>query len=131
MTINAASITQLYQAPSPSLNREAQEGGRETTFIIVASQAGISAEPDNAAYSASKFALIGWARSMRTAALRQGIRIHVASPGCTERPSSCPPRKRSPPPRGLRPKRSCNDASRESPLADSPAPSKQPPLSST
>jgi NAD(P)-dependent dehydrogenase (short-subunit alcohol dehydrogenase family) len=80
MSINAESVVDLFGIARPAL------AVARGSFVVVASQAGLVAEPDNAAYSASKFALVGWASRMRALVEPEGIRIRVTSPGCTETP---------------------------------------------
>ncbi|MEU4673447.1 hypothetical protein AB0F91_37215 [Amycolatopsis sp. NPDC023774] len=50
----------------------------------VASQAGSVGEPDNAAYSASKFPAVGWIRHLAGQASEQDGTYHVLCAGCTE-----------------------------------------------
>ncbi|MEN2742689.1 SDR family NAD(P)-dependent oxidoreductase [Microbacterium sp. X-17] len=87
MAINAESVVRLFSAVEADLIQSPSAGQPiSSTFVIVSSQAGLIAEADNVAYSSSKFALIGWARSRRRALLRRGIAIRIAAPGCTETP---------------------------------------------
>lgn len=74
--VNFASVTALFTA-----TRAALESARGR-FVAVSSQAGLLGEANNSAYSAAKFALIGWAREVDT----PGVSIHVLCPGCTESP---------------------------------------------
>jgi NAD(P)-dependent dehydrogenase (short-subunit alcohol dehydrogenase family) len=80
MRINGETVPLLLESTRAGLR--AASG----TFMIVSSQAGIVAERENLAYSASKFALIGWARALRSELAAEGIRIRVLAPGCTETP---------------------------------------------
>lgn len=78
MDINASSVFALYER----INRKLAERGG--SFIVVSSQAGLVGEAGNAVYSASKFALIGWARAV---SLHAGApRIRVVCPGMIETP---------------------------------------------
>lgn len=75
LSVNAASVPGLLTAVRPHLRRPA-------VFVVVGSQAGLIGEPDNAAYSASKFAVTGWAR----ASSDEQLAVRVLAPGCTETP---------------------------------------------
>lgn len=93
MTINAESVVRLLAATRRKLARRETDitssavfPSVSSSFVVVSSQAGLVAEADNAAYSASKFALIGWARSMRSSLASEGVAIRVAAPGCTVTP---------------------------------------------
>ena len=86
MAINGSSVITLYDTLASALSREARRSERLSTFVIVSSQAGLVAEPDNVAYSTSKFALIGWAQGIRASAAVSGIQVRVTAPGCTETP---------------------------------------------
>ncbi|MET4781361.1 SDR family oxidoreductase [Glaciihabitans sp. UYNi722] len=76
--INTRSVIALYGETAPYLS------GRGGSFIVVSSQAGLVGEAGNAVYSASKFALVGWARSISRSA--GSPRIRVVCPGMTETP---------------------------------------------
>jgi NAD(P)-dependent dehydrogenase (short-subunit alcohol dehydrogenase family) len=76
MAINFSAVVALYEGL-----RDLLEAGRGT-FVVVVSQAGLVGEEANAAYCASKFAVVGWARS----AARRGARIRLLCPGCVETP---------------------------------------------
>jgi NAD(P)-dependent dehydrogenase (short-subunit alcohol dehydrogenase family) len=80
LAVNAASVVRLFAAVEPAL---AGAGG---AFVAIASQAGLVGEPDNAAYCASKYAVVGWARALAPAAARRGVRLRVLCPGRTRSP---------------------------------------------
>ncbi|MFF4600732.1 SDR family NAD(P)-dependent oxidoreductase [Amycolatopsis sp. NPDC001319] len=80
MRINFESLLALLEVTLPALRRCR---GR---FVAVASQAGLVGEPDNAAYSASKFAVVGWIRHLAGQAGDAGITYHALCAGCTESP---------------------------------------------
>jgi 3-oxoacyl-[acyl-carrier protein] reductase len=75
MRINTTSVIALHAALRERLRTS---GG---AFVAIASQAGLRAEPHNAAYSASKFALVGWARAASTPT---DVPVRVLCPGCTD-----------------------------------------------
>jgi len=79
--VNATSVAELLRALLAQL-RECRG-----TFVAVASQAGLQAEPNLTAYCAAKFALVGWGRRLAPALLRaDGVRLHLLCPGCTRTP---------------------------------------------
>lgn len=78
--VNFTCVTALLTATLPALEHA---GGR---FVAVSSQAGLIGEANNTAYSAAKFALIGWARELGPELARRGVGLHVLCPGCTESP---------------------------------------------
>ncbi|WP_437773389.1 SDR family NAD(P)-dependent oxidoreductase [Arthrobacter sp. KNU40] len=78
--VNFGSVVSLLELTLPSL---LSKGGR---FVIVSSQAGLVGEANSAAYSAAKFALIGWARQLAPDLAAKGVGLHVLCPGCTESP---------------------------------------------
>lgn len=80
MDVNARSVTALLQLVLSALR--ATHG----TFEVIASQAGLVAEADNAAYCASKFAIVGWVRSIAPALAAGGVHVRAFCPGCTETP---------------------------------------------
>ena len=78
LTVNTNSVLTLFEAFSSEL--VANDG----TFIAVSSEAGLDGEAQNAVYSASKAALIGWGREIAQA--NGSPRIRVVCPGMTETP---------------------------------------------
>jgi NAD(P)-dependent dehydrogenase (short-subunit alcohol dehydrogenase family) len=78
MQINAISVFSLYDTVADLLTE------RDGVFVAVSSQAGLTGEGDNGAYSASKFAVLGWARGREK--VGSGPRIRVLCPGATETP---------------------------------------------
>jgi len=78
MSVNTVSILRLYDEVAPVLK------ARGGSFVIVSSQAGLVGEAQNGVYSASKFALVGWARRM--ASDPAAPRLRVICPGITETP---------------------------------------------
>jgi len=80
LAVNAASVVRLFAAVEPAL------AGAQGAFVAIASQAGLVGEPDNAAYCASKYAVVGWARARAPSAARRGVRLRVLCPGRTRSP---------------------------------------------
>jgi NAD(P)-dependent dehydrogenase (short-subunit alcohol dehydrogenase family) len=78
MRVNTTSVVGLYDAVAPWL------GERDGAFVAVSSQAGLVGEAQNAVYSASKFALVGWARAL--AKTGSAPRMRVVCPGMIETP---------------------------------------------
>ncbi|MFB2582312.1 SDR family NAD(P)-dependent oxidoreductase [Herbiconiux sp. P15] len=78
MNINTLSFLRLHDAVREDLEI------RSGCYVAISSQAGLVGEAANGAYCASKFALVGWARGMRTAGT--GVRIRILCPGATETP---------------------------------------------
>ncbi|CAN5372628.1 SDR family NAD(P)-dependent oxidoreductase [soil metagenome] len=78
MQINSLSVFGLYDALSDVLTE------RDGVFVAVSSQAGLVGEGNNGAYSASKFAIVGWARGLEK--VGSGPRIRILCPGATETP---------------------------------------------
>ena len=80
LQINTATVARLYQSLCELLERH---GG---TFVVIASQAGLYAEPKNAAYCASKSALVAWVKDTAPRAATRGVAVRALCPGCTETP---------------------------------------------
>ena len=78
MSINTLSVFRLYEAVKGLLTE------RRGSFVAVASQAGLYGEANNGIYSASKFAILGWAKGLK--AVGSGPRVRVLCPGATETP---------------------------------------------
>lgn len=78
MRVNTLSVLRLFAATREGLMQ------RDGTFVSVSSQAGLDGEAQNGIYSASKFALVGWARGV--AAAGDAPRMRVVCPGMTETP---------------------------------------------
>ncbi|GEM_PF-329437 len=81
MAINGTAVAALVEELLPALER-----GAPSTIGVVASQAGIKAEPQNAAYCAAKFAVVGLVRGLAPLLLPRGVRIHALCPGCVDTP---------------------------------------------
>jgi NAD(P)-dependent dehydrogenase (short-subunit alcohol dehydrogenase family) len=78
MRVNYAAVSALVRAAWPGLR--AAKGA----ITVLASQAGLLGEPSNSVYCASKFAVVGWARSIAPHLAGQGVRLRVLCPGCTD-----------------------------------------------
>lgn len=80
MRVNTVSIMRLYDDVA------AQLAERDGVFVMVSSQAGLIGEAQNGVYSASKFALVGWARELSHDLSARHPRLRVICPGITETP---------------------------------------------
>lgn len=80
LSVNAATIPPLLGLVLPALKRT------RGTFVVIASQAGLQAEPNNAAYCASKFAIVGWVKAIAPAMASEGVAVRALCPGCTKSP---------------------------------------------
>lgn len=80
MLVNTVAVMRLYDDVSAILAE------RQGAFVIVSSQAGLVGEAQNGVYSASKFALVGWARELARDSSTIRPRIRVICPGMTETP---------------------------------------------
>lgn len=80
LSVNAASIPALLRLTLPAL-RQARG-----IFVVIASQAGLQAEANNAAYCAAKFAVVGWVRALAPALRTEGVALRALCPGCTKSP---------------------------------------------
>jgi NAD(P)-dependent dehydrogenase (short-subunit alcohol dehydrogenase family) len=80
LAINASSIPALVDALWPALT------STRGALVAVVSQAGLVGEANNTAYSASKFAIMGWLRRARGPAAASGISLRALCPGCTRTP---------------------------------------------
>jgi NAD(P)-dependent dehydrogenase (short-subunit alcohol dehydrogenase family) len=81
VAVNAVTVARLYDVFARL------EEPRPRAFVAVASQAGLVGEAGNAAYCASKFAVVGWLRALAPrAAAQHGIHLRALCPGCTDTP---------------------------------------------
>jgi len=78
MKVNTVSVMRLYERVRAALVE------RNGVFVTVSSQAGLVGEAGNAIYSASKFALVGWARALST--ISGTPRMRVVCPGMIRTP---------------------------------------------
>lgn len=80
MRVNFELVTELVAMLRPNLT--AARG----CVVVVASQAGLTGEAHHAAYCASKFALIGWAREAAAELRAVDVRLRLMCPGCVDTP---------------------------------------------
>lgn len=80
MQVNFELVTELVRTFRPQL------AAAEGCAVLVASQAGLTGEAHHAAYCASKFALVGWARAAAADLAVKGIRLRLMCPGCVDTP---------------------------------------------
>lgn len=80
MLVNALSVAVLFELSLPVLR------STKGSFVVVASQAGLNAEAANAAYCASKFAIVGWVQRLAAMVVDTGVRVRALCPGCTDTP---------------------------------------------
>lgn len=76
--INLMGVLYTMQVTMPALMKQ---GG---SFVITSSVAGLAGMPKGAAYSASKHAVIGLAKSAAIEAARYGVRVNTIHPGPIE-----------------------------------------------
>jgi len=81
MAVNGTAVATLIEAFLPALRR-----GAPSAVVVVSSQAGIKAEPFNAAYCAAKFAVTGLVTGLAPVLAADRVSIHVLCPGCTDTP---------------------------------------------
>jgi NAD(P)-dependent dehydrogenase (short-subunit alcohol dehydrogenase family) len=81
MAINGTAVATLIEAFLEPLRR-----GAPSAVVAVSSQAGIKAEPFNAAYCAAKFGVTGLVQGLARVLAPDGIHMHVLCPGCTDTP---------------------------------------------
>jgi 3-oxoacyl-[acyl-carrier protein] reductase len=76
MAINSRAPFFITQAALPYLKKSSLP-----TVINISSAVGRLGYPDQAAYTASKHALMGWTKSLAKEVQKDGIRVHVIAPG--------------------------------------------------
>ncbi len=82
MRINFDAQVQLTEALLPLLRAAvAADGGARVSIVNVASTAGRISRPGAGAYSASKFALIGWSDALYAELQSEGIHVGLVNPG--------------------------------------------------
>lgn len=75
---------------SQGLIKHALHHDRKLSIVNIASVSGLQAEPDRAAYVASKYALIGLTKQLAYQYGKQGIRVNAIAPGIIETPLTKP-----------------------------------------
>jgi short-subunit dehydrogenase len=83
MKLNFEAPVRLTEALLPALRQTAASGVR-TSVVNVASTAGRVGRPNSGAYSASKFALIGWSDSLYLEEREHGVHVGLVLPGFVE-----------------------------------------------
>jgi short-subunit dehydrogenase len=82
MKLNFESPVRLTEALLPLLRATAAAGGAQRVSIVnVASTAARVSRPGSAAYSASKFALLGWSDGLHVEEAEHGVHVGVVLPG--------------------------------------------------
>jgi short-subunit dehydrogenase len=84
MKLNFEAQVRLTEALLPLLRRTAERvggGGRRVSIVNLASTAGRVSRPGSGAYSASKFALIGWSDALAAEERPHGIHVGLVLPG--------------------------------------------------
>jgi short-subunit dehydrogenase len=85
MRLNFQAPARLTEALLPLLRATAAAGesisGRRVAIVNVASTAGRVARPRSGAYSASKFALVGWTDALHLEELEHGVHVGLVLPG--------------------------------------------------
>ncbi len=71
---------------SQALIQQALMTKKALSIVNIASVSGLQAEPDRAAYVASKFALIGLSKQLAYQYGKDGVRVNVIAPGIIETP---------------------------------------------
>jgi short-subunit dehydrogenase len=83
MKLNFEAPARLTEALLPLLRATAagREGARRVSIVNVASTAGRVSRPNSGAYSASKFALIGWTDALHAEEREHGVHVGLVLPG--------------------------------------------------
>jgi uncharacterized protein len=81
MRLNFEAPVRLTEALLPLMRATADRDGRRVSIVNVASTAARVARPGAGAYSASKFALVGWSDSLHAEERRNGIHVGLVLPG--------------------------------------------------
>lgn len=84
MRLNFEAVVRLTEALLPLLRQSASDAERRVAIVNVASTAGRVSRPRSAAYSASKFALIGWSDGLYGEERPHGVHIGLVLPGFVE-----------------------------------------------
>jgi short-subunit dehydrogenase len=81
MKLNFEAPVRLTEALLPLLRATSAKGPRTTSIVNVASTASRVSRPNSAAYSASKFALVGWSDGLHLEELAHGVHVGLVLPG--------------------------------------------------
>lgn len=76
LRVNGTGVWNVLDALLPALRR-----GAPGSAVVLASQAGLYAEPDNSAYCAAKFAVVGLVRALARQNHPDELRVHAICPG--------------------------------------------------
>lgn len=77
MEVNTASVIRLYDLLKSGLRQ------RDATFVVIASQASLRPEKYDAAYCASKWAVLHWVQALAPIEAKHGVRVRAICPGRT------------------------------------------------
>ena len=81
MKLNFEAPAKLTEALLPLLRRTADTATRRVAIVNVASTAARVSRPNAGAYSASKFALVGWSDALHNEEAPHGVHVGVVLPG--------------------------------------------------
>jgi uncharacterized protein len=81
MKLNFEAPVRLTEALLPLLRATASRTATSTSIVNVASTASRVSRPNSAAYSASKFALVGWSDGLHLEELAYGVHVGLVLPG--------------------------------------------------
>ena len=81
MKLNFEAPARLTEALLPLLRRTAASGAQGVSIVNVASTAGRVSRPRTGAYSASKFALVGWTDALHLEERPHGVHVGLVLPG--------------------------------------------------
>ena len=81
---NVTAVFRLCRAIVPVMRRQFREAGRAGSIVNIASDWGLVAAVNAAAYGASKGAIVQLTRSMAADHAKDGIRVNAVCPGDTE-----------------------------------------------
>jgi short-subunit dehydrogenase len=81
MKLNFEAPVRLTEALLPLLRATAARAATSTSIVNVASTASRVSRPNSAAYSASKFALVGWSDGLHLEELAHGVHVGLVLPG--------------------------------------------------
>ena len=84
METNVTAVFSLCRAVVPVMRRQFRETGRPGSIVNIASDWGLVAAVNAAAYGASKGAIVQLTRSMAADHAKDGIRVNAVCPGDTE-----------------------------------------------
>jgi short-subunit dehydrogenase len=81
MKLNFEAPVRLTEALLPLLRRTAANAARRVSIVNVASTAARVSRPNSGAYSASKFALVGWSDGLAAEERPHGVHVGLVLPG--------------------------------------------------